>query len=769
MLLQNSKAEVLRFDMEVNNMIPKTKSAIAAVLLFVAANHGHAAMAEGYDTLLKKLPNSVKQADGVVLFFEMPTEKDLLKSIGSKGVDVVIAGDGTGSTTVRRYLKPNFADAQFVFEDSEISLLGGTSAAFVRRYNWFKRMALDFVAFEDNFGAEIGEIVGEEFSILKKDFSEAARKFNPKRDIPNKETLEMRFSQIKGKVEKGAVTESFREQMQRLEKLCAVLQIPATSVPDASEMASFADMLASITEKGAKESESEIEALNGYAKSRLFLIKDASNAKLAKFKNVGVPMTDFLSDAETIGRFLGDFPENLTEEEIGNIEHMVDKLAEAEAELDARRTECKKLLAHFDRVCESYDLAGYDFNKSEREKLDALFSILAEGKILSSKDWKEAERLISEADKRFAELERRKAELERRKADVKTFTASIQTELDEMREQGFDLEKLLGTGVEGKITALLSEGNISPEDFKEEQKRWINSQMGVAISRVSVAGESKDWIKSTMQRADAITNSIHTAINDVAKQIVGIGDIARRNQLYEWLKRLSGEVFAKLASMQIIMGKAVDAQSDNLFTRLYQKRADAEEAIHSMEQTKEYAVRELERISRDIEQQIMKEAVPKILARARNNAKSESSIEFYGFYPGMPVKDALILAWHYGLKKDEWECVATDSGKYARAFKFTLLGVRRISKSGDTYRELFQHVKVLLGMDGYPDDGGEVRTLGDVMARISQDDGLRIFYRNNGDPAKSVIGNVWEKTKESIDKADDLDLLGGALLLDLLF
>ena len=85
-----------------------------------------------------------------------------------------------------------------------------------------------------------------------------------------------------------------------------------------------------------------------------------------------------------------------------------------------------------------------------------------------------------------------------------------------------------------------------------------------------------------------------------------------------------------------------------------------------------------------------------ILALAKAAADDDDVVNFYGFFPGMSRHDAAALAAYYKLKDGEYS-VEADGEKAVWKIRFSLKGVRRITKGGKTFDELAQTVSTLVG------------------------------------------------------------------------
>lgn len=117
-----------------------------------------------------------------------------------------------------------------------------------------------------------------------------------------------------------------------------------------------------------------------------------------------------------------------------------------------------------------------------------------------------------------------------------------------------------------------------------------------------------------------------------------------------------------------------------------------------------------------------------IFALAKKSAEDDFNINFYGFFTGMSRYDAEDLAAHYKLGKDEY-MVNACPGMAVRRVWFSLRGVRRITRGGNTVEELAQTVANSVGdLKGYKGKW-ERKTVDGIVVTFSGE-GLTILNRN---------------------------------------
>ena len=95
---------------------------------------------------------------------------------------------------------------------------------------------------------------------------------------------------------------------------------------------------------------------------------------------------------------------------------------------------------------------------------------------------------------------------------------------------------------------------------------------------------------------------------------------------------------------------------------------------------------------RTVETTVSVSSVPAIFAKAEE-ACEDGNVALCGFYVGMDKSDAETLVKHYRLKDDEYFIIGDPVWK----IKFSLKGIRRITKGGNTKEELFQAIANQVG------------------------------------------------------------------------
>ena len=96
------------------------------------------------------------------------------------------------------------------------------------------------------------------------------------------------------------------------------------------------------------------------------------------------------------------------------------------------------------------------------------------------------------------------------------------------------------------------------------------------------------------------------------------------------------------------------------------------------------------------EQEAAPDHVKEIFVLARKSAEEDFNVNFSGFFVGMSRQDAIALAKYYKLKDGEYSVHALPEKAVHRLW-FSLKGVRRITKNGNTLEELAQAVANRVG------------------------------------------------------------------------
>ena len=151
------------------------------------------------------------------------------------------------------------------------------------------------------------------------------------------------------------------------------------------------------------------------------------------------------------------------------------------------------------------------------------------------------------------------------------------------------------------------------------------------------------------------------------------------------------------------------------------------------------------------------ENVKAIFAKA-SEAEEDGCLNFCGFYLGMPVEDARLLVAHYGLKNDEWGGRTVNGTQQVYRFEFSLKGVRRITKGGNSFDELSQAVANRIGTmkpkrnDDYDLVGYEYKNIDGQTALISEKGGLVLEDGNLARKANEEQAEIRRKVAAAPDE-----------------
>ncbi len=149
-------------------------------------------------------------------------------------------------------------------------------------------------------------------------------------------------------------------------------------------------------------------------------------------------------------------------------------------------------------------------------------------------------------------------------------------------------------------------------------------------------------------------------------------------------------------------------------------------------------------------------ALRNVLSKAKQ-AEEDGLINFYGFYVGMPKEDAVLLEKHYGLQGDE--CQLSILGEVVAGLKFSLGGIRRLTKGGNTFEELAQAVANRIGdlqcKSEWKSEYGiygryeyyEYTTIDGHEARLSKEEGLKMSG------GEQLQGRIKKELASSLERA----------------
>lgn len=127
-------------------------------------------------------------------------------------------------------------------------------------------------------------------------------------------------------------------------------------------------------------------------------------------------------------------------------------------------------------------------------------------------------------------------------------------------------------------------------------------------------------------------------------------------------------------------------------------KAEEEARLKAEEEVKSARRKAEAEAKRRAEEAAAAKAVSEVFAKARQ-AEGEGAINFFGFYTGMLESDARVLAKHYGLGDGEWWCKSSNKSLASRvaSVHFSLAGLRRVTKGGNSFEELAQAVANRVG------------------------------------------------------------------------
>ena len=145
--------------------------------------------------------------------------------------------------------------------------------------------------------------------------------------------------------------------------------------------------------------------------------------------------------------------------------------------------------------------------------------------------------------------------------------------------------------------------------------------------------------------------------------------------------------------------------------------------------------------------------VKKIFALAKTSAEEDFNVDFCGFFAGMSRYDAMDLAAYYRLKEGEYRLETAWPGKAVYRLWFSLKGVRRITKGGNTIEELAQAVANRVGDLKGGVQGWERKTIDGVVV-IFGERGLIIQNNQLLSKAPIATAEAARKDKADVDAAE---------------
>ncbi len=121
------------------------------------------------------------------------------------------------------------------------------------------------------------------------------------------------------------------------------------------------------------------------------------------------------------------------------------------------------------------------------------------------------------------------------------------------------------------------------------------------------------------------------------------------------------------------------------------------------------------------------ERLKEIFVLAKNSVDEDDNVNFCGFFVGMSRHDASVLAKYYRLKEGESSFLTIGETAVWR-MEFSLKGVRRVTKGGNTFDELVQAVANRVGDMKFSRDKEcwEHKTIDGIVVQMSESRGLTV-------------------------------------------
>ena len=149
------------------------------------------------------------------------------------------------------------------------------------------------------------------------------------------------------------------------------------------------------------------------------------------------------------------------------------------------------------------------------------------------------------------------------------------------------------------------------------------------------------------------------------------------------------------------------------------------------------------------EQSVAPDHIKEVFALAKKSAEEDFNVNFCGFFTGMSRYDAQDLAAYYKLKDGEYS-IGAAPGKAVSQLWFSLKGVRRITKGGNTLDELAQAVANRVGnlKRDYDSREWEYKTIDGIVVTFGEK-GLSI--QNDGVAAQAPLATTMAAQKDRAD------------------
>ena len=148
--------------------------------------------------------------------------------------------------------------------------------------------------------------------------------------------------------------------------------------------------------------------------------------------------------------------------------------------------------------------------------------------------------------------------------------------------------------------------------------------------------------------------------------------------------------------------------------------------------------------------------IKKIFELAKRSAEEDFNVDFCGFFAGMSRYDAMDLAAFYRLKYGEYSFETKGPGKAVVSLWFSLKGVRRITKGGNTIEELARAVANHVGDLKRDYDTAykwERKTIDGVVVTFGER-GLTIYNPQMASKTPLATAEAARKYKADVDAAE---------------
>lgn len=469
---------------------------IEALLAISIASVANAAMETDAALSPLGIRTVLSDNDGMTLFLESPRANEILRCAKKqKGCLVVLPSDN--GAILRHYKKPEFSKEPLVFEDAPISSNKKAAIAW-SGYQRLRDTLLAMRVFEEDFGAEIAEILGNRYSTFKNEIASFAASFNGNDFAKGK--YETDFKEMREEVERKSVVLRCRERLREMDAFRAT-HAESCAMPDASVKA-ILSALDEIRIKGKGKSPQATQALathmKSYSDAILATIRKRYEERIAALSESKVPFEVLFNSPEVVKNPLVGFPNKIYQNTEAAIAAVGDSVAKAEDALAKGR---KRHAAQLMRL-EKLDSSKYGklrvFPGNARKEIAALLAHYPSiPGFLDETDAYQVSQLLTKA-------EQRQNDMQKKDMEVCEWVRSSNAHLDSLRSLGFDFKTLFPQGEDMLIESELKSAEADPVGFSSETKQKVDGLLAKSKELAELAIANKNWVADVRRSIDKL-------------------------------------------------------------------------------------------------------------------------------------------------------------------------------------------------------------------------------------------------------------------------